>query len=406
MTHYKITYSFRGKKNEVIIKANSLKEASALFRKKYKGVIRNVEEIEVKSLGKQLEEIFERKKINLEEFTGIISQMQVMVNAGMSVDIILENAYKNTKDPKLKKIFERIYKDVVGGQSLYNAFERYSEHFGPIVLAMIRLGEETGDLAGALKDLVVILEEILDNRRRLKKATRYPIVILFAMSIAFTVVILFVIPPFKTIFAQLHTELPLPTRFLLWIEAALRDYGILMLGLGIVVFGILNFFYKKNDNIRLKFDKMMLKIYIVGDVIYLAMVGRFLYVFQKLIDSGIPINDAIDVALNIVDNSYIKMKLLEIKNSIQTGSSITQGFVESQMFEPMIIQMISAGEEAGALVEMLKKVSDYYLQKYRDYVDNISALIEPLLIAAIAGFVATLALGIFLPMWNLIDAAG
>ncbi len=406
MTHYKITYSFRGKKNEVIIKANSLKEASALFRKKYKGVIRNVEEIEVKSLGKQLEEIFERKKINLEEFTGIISQMQVMVNAGMSVDIILENAYKNTKDPKLKKIFERIYKDVVGGQSLYNAFERYSEHFGPIVLAMIRLGEETGDLAGALKDLVVILEEILDNRRRLKKATRYPIVILFAMSIAFTVVILFVIPPFKTIFAQLHTELPLPTRFLLWIEAALRDYGILMLGLGIVVFGILNFFYKKNDDIRLKFDKMMLKIYIVGDVIYLAMVGRFLYVFQKLIDSGIPINDAIDVALNIVDNSYIKMKLLEIKNSIQTGSSITQGFVESQMFEPMIIQMISAGEEAGALVEMLKKVSDYYLQKYRDYVDNISALIEPLLIAAIAGFVATLALGIFLPMWNLIDAAG
>ena len=406
MTHYKITYSFRGKKNEVIIKANSLKEASALFRKKYKGVIRNVEEIEVKSLGKQLEEIFERKKINLEEFTGIISQMQVMVNAGMSVDIILENAYKNTKDPKLKKIFERIYKDVVGGQSLYNAFERYSEHFGPIVLAMIRLGEETGDLAGALKDLVVILEEILDNRRRLKKATRYPIVILFAMSIAFTVVILFVIPPFKTIFAQLHTELPLPTRFLLWIEAALRDYGILMVGLGIVVFGILNFLYKKNDDIRLKFDKMMLKIYIVGDVIYLAMVGRFLYVFQKLIDSGIPINDAIDVALNIVDNSYIKMKLLEIKNSIQTGSSITQGFVESQMFEPMIIQMIGAGEEAGALVEMLKKVSDYYLQKYRDYVDNISALIEPLLIAAIAGFVATLALGIFLPMWNLIDAAG
>ena len=404
--HYKISYSFRGKKNEVIIKANSLKEASTIFRKKYKGVVRNIEPVKVESLNEKLKKILESKSIDLEEFVAIISQIQVMVNAGISIDLALENAYKNIKDKRLKRIFSSIYKDIIGGQSLYNAFERYKDYFGPIVLSMIKLGEETGDLSDALKDLVIVLDEITDNRRRLKKATRYPVVILLAMSIAFTIVILFVIPPFKAIFAQLHSELPLPTRFLLWVEIALKHYGIFMLIIasGIVLF--LNYLYKTKSEIKLKIDKFMLKIYIVGDVIYLAMVGRFLYVFQKLVDSGVPINDAIDTSLNIVDNSYIKNQLLEIKKSIQTGNSIAQGFIDSKMFEPMTIQMISAGEEAGALVDMLKKISDYYLQKYRDYVDNISALIEPILITAIAGFVATLALGIFLPMWNLINVAG
>ena len=150
-------------------------------------------------------------------------------------------------------------------------------------------------------------------------------------------------------------------------------------------------------------DKWLLKVYIVGPVIKLAMIGRFVYVLQRLIDSGIPILDAVDIALKIVDNLYIKNRLEYIKNSIISGGSIAKGFEESGLFEDMIIQMISAGEESGALVLMLKKVSNYYLEKYRYTVDNIATLIEPILIAAIAGFVITLALGIFLPMWSLVE---
>ncbi len=269
---------------------------------------------------------------------------------------------------------------------------------------MVSLGEETGDLARAMHDLSQILSEILENRKRLKKATRYPVFIIFAMMIAFVVVILFVIPPFKSLFASLHTELPLPTRFLLWIEYAFEQYGLYVLAGAIIIFGILTYIYNTSEKARLKMDKFMLKIYIVGPVIKLAMIGRFIFVMQRLIDAGIPIINAVEIALNIVDNRFIYKRLILIKNSIQMGGTVKQGFVESGLFENMIIQMIAAGEESGSLVLMLQKASNYYLNKYRYIVDNIAALIEPVLIAAIAGFVFTLALGIFLPMWNLTEA--
>ncbi|WP_236619559.1 type II secretion system F family protein [Lebetimonas sp. JH369] len=290
------------------------------------------------------------------------------------------------------------------GLSLSESVKKFEKDLGTLSTAMVSLGEETGDLARAMHDLSQILSEILENRKRLKKATRYPVFIIFAMMIAFVVVILFVIPPFKSLFASLHTELPLPTRFLLWIEYAFEQYGLYVLAGAIIIFGILTYIYNTSEKARLKMDKFMLKIYIVGPVIKLAMIGRFIFVMQRLIDAGIPIINAVEIALNIVDNRFIYKRLILIKNSIQMGGTVKQGFVESGLFENMIIQMIAAGEESGSLVLMLQKASNYYLNKYRYIVDNIAALIEPVLIAAIAGFVFTLALGIFLPMWNLTEA--
>ena len=327
-----------------------------------------------------------------------------MLDAGLAIDMVMGNIKETIKNRKLKNIFYSLENDIKAGFSLTAAFEKFEKDLGKLSVSMIKLGEETGDLARAVKDLSVILHEISDNRKRLKKATRYPMFIVFAMSIAFVIVILFVIPPFKAIFAQLKSELPLPTRFLLWIEAALQHYGLYILLGAVFIFGIITYLYNTNDKVRLRLDKFLLRIYIVGPVIQLAMTGRFVYVLQRLIDSGIPILDSVDIALNIIDNTYIKRQFEKIKNSIATGGTIKQGFEDSGMFENMTVQMIAAGEESGSLVLMLQKVSNYYLEKYRYIVDNIAVLIEPILIAAIAGFVLTLALGIFLPMWNLTEA--
>jgi len=402
--YFKIEYIQEGKLKTTIIKASSIVEAISIFRNKRIGILKNIEEVKKTSFLEKLDKRFSIYKIDLQEFVSVLEQIYVMLDAGISIDLVLNNISENIKNKKLKEIFKSVFNDVKAGLNLYEAFKKYEKDLGKLTLSMIKLGEETGDLANAIKDLSTILQEILDNRKRLKKATRYPLFIIFAMSIAFIIVILFVIPPFKTIFAQLNTELPLPTRFLLWIEAAIQNYGIYILTFAFIIFGIILYLYNKSENIRLKLDKLILKIYIVGQVIKLAMIGRFIYVFERLLSSGIPILDAVDIALNIVDNEYIKKRLLLIKNSIQTGGSITQGFKDSKLFENMIIQMVSAGEESGALVLMLQKVSKYYLDKYRYIVDNIAILIEPILIAAIAGFVMTLALGIFLPMWNLTES--
>ncbi len=401
--YFKIEYIHKGKLNTAIISANSTNEAIKKFRNKKIGIIKNIEKYNKPLLIEEFIRKLDILKINLEEYVGVLEQIYVMLDAGLAIDIIINNIKDNIKNQKLKKIFTSIENDIKAGLSLTKAFTKYEQELGKLSIAMIKLGEETGDLARAVKDLSIILHEILDNRKRLKKATRYPMFVIFAMVIAFIVVILFVIPPFKSIFAQMRAELPLPTKFLLWIEAALQNYGLYILMGAIIIVGVITYLYNTKDNIRLQMDKMLLKIYIVGPVIQLAMTGRFVYVLQRLIDSGIPILDAINIALNIIDNAYIKLRFEKIKNSIISGGSITQGFEDSGMFENMTVQMIAAGEESGSLVLMLEKVSKYYLNKYRYIVDNIATLIEPILIAAIAGFVLTLALGIFLPMWNLAE---
>ncbi|ACM93121.1 msha biogenesis protein mshg [Nautilia profundicola AmH] len=402
--YFKIEYIKNGKMQDIVISAKSVKDAIKKFREKKLGVIINIEEFKKPSLFEEIVKKLDLAKVELEEYIAVLEQMYVMLDAGLAIDMVVGNIKDTIKNKRLRQIFYSLENDIKAGLSLTSAFEKFEKELGKLTVSMIKLGEETGDLASAIKDLSVILHEILDNRKRLKKATRYPMFIVFAMSIAFVIVILFVIPPFKSIFAQLNTELPLPTRFLLWIEASIQEYGLYILLGAFVIFGLITYMYNTNENVRLKMDKLLLKIYIVGPVIKLAMTGRFVYVLQRLIDSGIPILDAVDIALNIIDNTYMKKQFEHIRTAIVTGGTIKQGFEESGMFENMSVQMIAAGEESGSLVLMLQKVSNYYLEKYRYIVDNIAVLIEPILIAAIAGFVMTLALGIFLPMWNLTEA--
>ena len=404
MIVYKIDYIQKGKLKSVKIKASSIHEALRVFKKKYNGIIKNITEVYEPSLFEKLQKYLSSHKINNEEFIAVLNQLYVMLDAGISIDVALSEVLEGIKDKKLKKILEDVYNKINSGYSLVDAFKNYEEYLGIITIAMIKLGEESGDLAQAIKDLSNILNEIEENRKRFKKATRYPMFIIIAMIIAFTIVILFVIPPFKAIFTQLHAQLPLPTRFLLWIEWAIRKYALIILSLSVVIFGFLNYLYHKNDKFHILVDKYMLKVYILGKIIKLAMIGRFIYVLKSLIKSGIPIVSAVEISLSIVENEYLKKKLYLIKDEIVKGGSITEGFRNTGLFEPMIIQMVKAGEESGNLTKMFEKISDYYLNEYRYIVDNIAVLIEPLLIAAIAGFVFTLALGIFLPMWNLTQA--
>jgi general secretion pathway protein F len=398
--YYKIEYISKGEKKEIIIKANNIKEAINKFKNKKIGLILNISEFEK-------EEGFSFfSSINMEEFIAILEQMYVMLDAGIGIDSIIDSIKENIKNKKLKKIFESISNDIKAGYGLSAAFEKHKDDLGYLTIAMLKLAEETGDLAKIIKDLANILSEIQENKRRLKKATRYPIFIVFAMFVAFIIVILFVIPPFKSIFKQLKQDLPLPTRFLLWIENAAVTFGPYILIGAVIISIVLNYLYKKDDKVRLFFDKMLLKMYVVGQVMYLAMIGRFIMVLKELVRSGIPIVDAINISLNIVDNTYIRHQLEKIKSSVISGSGIAKGFEESRLFEPMVIQMIRSAEESGALVFMFDKISNYYLSKYKYIVDNIAVMIEPILIAAIAGFIFTLGLGIFLPMWTLTNIAG
>jgi general secretion pathway protein F len=204
----------------------------------------------------------------------------------------------------------------------------------------------------------------------------------------------------------MKAELPFPTRMLLWIENAITTYGPYIVGGGITLSVVFSNMYKTSEKLALKTDQLMLKIYIIGIVTKFAMLGRFVYIFNILVKSGIPIVEALNAAVGVVDNKYMKLQLTEISKAIEEGRSLYDGFEASGFFESMILQMLKAGEEAGALGKMLDKITRYYSKKYNNIIDNVSTMIEPILVGAIAGFVLMLALGIFLPMWNMSEAMG
>ena len=407
---FKIRYLKDGKEESLVLEAQNLIEASKKFKLSKKGVFLGAEETDepfefkLKHLKETIAQSFESHKIDLDEYIAILEQIYVMLDASLSLNDILSNLTENIKNKTLKKIFNQLNQDIQSGINISTSLKKYEREIGHLSIAMIELGEQSGLLAEAFKELAGILTEINENRKKLKSATRYPIFILFAMMIAFTIVILFVIPPFKNIFADLGAKLPMPTRFLLWLEWFLENFGPWIVAGGVVFMGVINYLYHKYYKVKLKIDKWMLKVYIVGDVVHNALLGRFLYAFDKMVDAGIPIMDALDTALGIVDNAYMKEQLSKIKNAIAEGRGLASGFKDAELFDKMIVQMIQSGEDSGALNKMLDKASKYYREKYLNIVENISTLIEPILIAAIAGFVTMLAFGIFLPMWGMASA--
>ena len=412
MSYFEIEYLKKGQKDTAVLSAPNKLEAIKEFKEHPKGIFVSIKEtsepfdIKLQKYKTKLSKYFAPKKIPMLSYIATLRQMAVMLDAGIPINTTLENTVKTSDDKQIKEIFEQVANDIESGADLSTAMKRYDKKVGKLSIAMIELGEKTGMLSESINRLADILQEIYDNRQKMKKATRYPLMTIFAMIVAFSIVITMVVPQFTSIFASYKAELPFPTRLLLWVEHAIRDYGIIIGGGAVGIFITLSYIYKKNINFKYLVDKMMLKVYIIGSVIYLSMIGRFIYIFDNLIKAGIPILEAMETATSVIDNTYLKDRLDMIKNSITEGKSLTEGFRSSGQFETMILQMLEAGESSGAINMMLEKISNYYKNKYANLIDNISTMIEPILIAGIAGFVLLLALGIFLPMWSMADAAG
>jgi type II secretory pathway component PulF len=223
------------------------------------------------------------------------------------------------------------------------------------------------------------------------------------MAIAFTVLIMVVVPKFKEIFDKFKTELPVPTQILLAIEHVMNNYGLYVLaGLVLLIYTLI-YFYKNNDDFKYRVDKILIhpRFYLINKVIFLSTMYKYTLVFGELIKAGIPVSEALDTAVGMVDNSAIKAQLETVNANIGRGMSLAEAFDQTGLFENMLLQMIRAGETGGQLDAMLEKVTEYYNMRFQDIIDNLSTYIEPIMMFFIAGLVLLMALGIFMPMWDL-----
>jgi len=380
MKYFSVTLMEKGKKRQEMVKAVNKMAAINLAKQKFPMtmVMKAMEtsapiEDSLSELFSGLQKSF-KSKIPINDKISTIRQIAVMTDAGIPINDTLLEVAENTENKQLKEIYTTINKDINSGNSISNAIEPYTEEFGH-----------------------------RDNTAKFKKAIRTPLITLAAMAIAFTILIMVVVPKFKDIFAKFKTELPVPTQILLKLEWAFSNYGLLILFiLAASVFAV-KFFYKNNKDFKYQMDKLMIhpKFYLINKAIFLSTMHKYNLVFGQLVKSGIPVSEALETAVGMVDNSVIKEKLLTVNANIGRGMSLAEAFKLTGLYENMLLQMIKAGEAGGQLDAMMDKVTDYYDMRFQDLIDNLAAYIEPIMLFFIAGLVLLMALGIFMPMWDL-----
>jgi type II secretory pathway component PulF len=340
-------------------------------------------------------------KVKLSDLIVFTRQFATLFSSGIPVIVILKRLYYQAVNPKLKESLEKIYSDVEAGSSLSNAFSRHTEIFSPLYINMLHVGEEGGVLDIVLDRLANILETDLETKNRIKTATRYPKMVVGSIVIAFIILITFVIPKFVNLFAKFNTELPLPTRILIGINNFTVHYWWIVL----IIIILLVIAYKKamkTEQGKYTFDKMIFKIPIIGKLIHKIYLSRVSRILGLLYQSGIAITTSFEIVSEVSGNLLMKEDILKINSNVSMGKSLAAAFEESEYFPLVVADMISAGEETGKLDEMLFKIADYYDQEIDYSIKTLSAAIEPILLVFIAAMVMLLALGVFLPMWDMI----
>lgn len=410
MKYFIATVLTKGKKTDQGFYAENKKEAHYIAKIKYSGLILKVNEAsppledQLRRFKESLFSNLQKRKLKQDALIAAIRQLAVMTNAGISIHDSLKEIADATTDKTLQTVLGTIAEDINAGHSLSHSAAKFAYELGNLSLAMIELGEKTGNMAEALHKLADMLEEIRRNIIKFKKAMAYPRNVMIAMAIAFTVLISYVVPQFKAIFEQLEAELPLPTKILLFLEHMFNTYGLYVLA-AIFIF-VFAFRYMLNHNraFRYKWHQFLLRVYLIKNIIMFATLNRFTLVFSELVRAGIPIAEALETSIAMIDTLPLQEKLLTVRQTVEKGGTLHNGLAETKLFENMIIQMISAGEASGQLDAMMQKVMEYYKMRFDAIIDGLSEAIEPIMLLIIACMVVLLALGIFLPMWEMGNA--
>jgi MSHA biogenesis protein MshG len=343
---------------------------------------------------------FRAKRPGLDDITLFTRQMYTMMKAGVPITRAMNGIISSTRNLYLVDALKESLSFLESGRDLASSLARHPAIFPTLFISMVRIGEETGRLDEAFLRITQYLELEKETRQRIKAAIRYPIFVLVAIGIAIAIINIFVIPTFAQLFEKANVALPWQTRLLMNTSDFFVAFWPLMLGGlmgGIIVFRT----YIKTENGRYWWDKFKLKIPIIGSIIKRATLGRFARAFSMALISGVPLVQALTVVARSVDNEYIGEQILNMRNGIERGESLTRTATITNQFTPLVLQMLSVGEETGEVDALLVEVADFYEREVDYDIKNLSASIEPVLIIVIGIMVLMLALGVFLPMWDL-----
>lgn len=347
-------------------------------------------------------DLFRRfRKVRPQDLIVFSRQLATLVSANVPFLRSLDSIEKQTENKRLKEAVAEIRRDVEAGAAFSDALAKHPGIFSTLYVSMVRAGETAGVLEDILERLALLAEHEAETKARVKAASRYPLIVVIAICAAFAFLVSFVIPKFATIFERFKTELPLPTRVLIGINYVVQNYWyLILLGAVLVLGGLL--WYIKTPAGRWQWDRLKLRIPIFGVLFQKVAMSRFARIFSALQKSGLPMLLTLDIAAETVGNMVIARTIQSMRESVREGRTLAGPMEESGLFPPLVVQMTSVGEETGDIDVMLAKVSDYYDMDVEYTLRNLSTMIEPILLLFVGGVVLFLALGIFLPMWDMI----
>jgi MSHA biogenesis protein MshG len=343
-------------------------------------------------------------RIGLTDLALFSRQMYTLLRAGVPILQALRGLRDSTSNNALADVIGAITESLDQGLDLNSALRRHSAVFSPLFVAMVQVGETTGNLPEAFLQVADYMERDKDTRDRVKAATRYPMFVVIAMAVALFVINMFVIPAFAKVYAGFRIELPWATKVLLATSQFTIDYWYIVLGaaaLAVVVVRI----YVNTPEGRYRWHRLKLRLPVTGNIVYLATLARFARTLGIMIRAGVPLVQGMTVVSRAVDNDFIGERVVQMRDGIERGETIARTAAATGMFPSLVVQMISVGEDTGAVDELMFNVADYYEREVDYSIKNISDAIQPLLIVVLGALVLILALGVFLPMWDLVQAA-
>lgn len=352
-----------------------------------------------------LKDRFDLYKISVEELLMFTRQMGGLVKAGVPITRAITGILESVENPLLIKSLRDILEQLDSGRNLAIAFARHPRVFSNLYISMIQVGENTG----RLEESFALMADYIDRNRRItqniKTALRYPATVIIALLVALTIVNLFVIPKFASFFEANKLELPWQTLLLLNTSNFFVDYW-MFVGVALIA-SVAGFkHYINSPDGRYKWHRFIIKAPLIGEILHRSFMARFARSFAMAYSAGVPIVQAMGVISRSIGNDYISRHVDGMREGIERGESLTRTADQTRMFTPVVMQMFAVGEEAGNLDEMMTFIADFYEEEVDYDVKTLSDKIEPLIYVAIGGLVLILALGIFVPMWDVAQLAG
>ena len=343
--------------------------------------------------------------IKMRDIVIFTRQFSTMINAGLPLVQALDILAQQSENPALKDVTRQVVFDVESGNTLADAMRKHPKAFTELYVNMVAAGEAGGILDTILMRLAVFMEKNDALIRKVKGAMIYPAVIVSVAAIAITVLLIFVIPTFQTMFESANIALPLPTRIVIGLSHALKSYWYIVLGAMIATFVSIKKYYQ-TPNGKLTIDRTLLKMPVLGDVLRKSAVSRFTRTLGTLISSGVSILDGLEITAKTSGNRVIQDAIMESRASIAGGETIAAPLKKSQVFPPMVISMIAVGEQTGGLDEMLSKIADFYDEEVDAAVSGLLALMEPVMIVFLGVIVGGMVVAMYLPIFDMVNAAG